>query len=95
MQSRPLRVYSPPPAVVKTPEEEKSKPRRKRRRAPKPPVEKKVELPPDEVFIPKRVVDEPEPPIDVPVDGDWAADLSKEFKRREQERKRRGVGEEE
>lgn len=92
MQSRPLRVYNPVPALKEAPEEEKPKPRRKRRRpANKTKAEKKVELPPDEVFVPKRSYQEPEPPIDIPADNDdWAADLSKEFQRRERERKRRG-----
>jgi hypothetical protein len=88
MHSRPLRVMRAPVPVVKPKEVEKPRPRRKRRRA-KPPVTKKVELPPTQRFVPKApVVDEA--PIDIPAEGDWPAALSKEFQRREEGRKRRG-----
>lgn len=97
MQSRPLRVVNIPASPVKEKEEEKPKPHRTRRRRPKPasPVAKKAALPPTETFVPKRQPSVEEPPIDVPAEGDWAAALSREFKRREEAEKKRRGGEEE
>ena len=88
MQSRPLRVISYPAPVVR-PTAVADKPKRKRRRTkPKPVPAQVIELPPDESFRPEPPQDEP--PIDIPVDSpDVAADLAKEFKRRDEERRRR------
>jgi hypothetical protein len=47
-------------------------------------------LPPDEKFTPREPI-VLEPPIDIPADSDdWAGELTKEFRRREAERKSRG-----